>query len=266
MAMTHRLRNLGIATALATLAAVLITLYITNYKKSVRSDEKGVPVLVAARDIPAGTPGSQIVAEHALVSAVVPRRSVAPGAVSSPTEIAQLVVTEPLLAGDQVNARRFGSLQQQGLQAGLKGNLRALQVPGDGDQLLAGTLKDGDHVDVVASVKFTPSSTQAAGSGTERVASRIVLRDIRVLRAPVGSGGGPKVGSTGTTTSALLAVTDSQAQKLFFVMRNGEWSLALRPSFEAADSPDSVETAQSVLGDGLSSSQRNTLVSAGGTR
>jgi hypothetical protein len=60
----------------------------------------------------------------------------------------------------------------------------------------------------------------------------------------------------------ILAVTDSQAQKLFFVMKNGDWSLQLRPKGRAKDSPESVETVESVLGDGLRPAQRAQL--AGG--
>jgi hypothetical protein len=53
----------------------------------------------------------------------------------------------------------------------------------------------------------------------------------------------------------ILAVTDAQAQKLFFVVKNGDWSLQLRPVLHAADSPGSVETIESVLGDGLRPAQ-----------
>ena len=49
----------------------------------------------------------------------------------------------------------------------------------------------------------------------------------------------------------MLAVTDDQAQKLYWVMKNAQWSLTLRPVIDAADSTNSVETLQSVLGDGM---------------
>ena len=265
--MTYRARNLGIATMLAALAAVLVTVYVTNVRRNVQSSESGITVLVASRDIPAGTPGAEIVAGHLLGSAVVPRRAVAPGAVSSPAQIQQLVATQPLYAGDQVTSRRFGAAAVQGVQGQLKGTLRALQVPGDGNQLLAGTLADGDRVDVVAAVKFTGADGQGSSIGTERIGSRIVLRNIRVIQAPAGASGVAKLGAgPAGSLSAILAVTDSQAQKLFFVIRNGDWSLALRPSVEPADSPDSVETAQSVLGDGLSALHRSSVVPVGGPR
>ena len=65
----------------------------------------------------------------------------------------------------------------------------------------------------------------------------------------------------------MLAVTDSQASKLLFVVKNadpssssdGGWALELRPVGNAADSPDHVESIQTVLLDGLSASQRSRL-------
>ena len=55
--MTYRLRNIGIAIALAVVAALLTTFYVTNYKRSVQHGESKVPVYVASRDIALGTPG-----------------------------------------------------------------------------------------------------------------------------------------------------------------------------------------------------------------
>ena len=56
-----------------------------------------------------------------------------------------------------------------------------------------------------------------------------------------------------------LALTDAQAQKLLFVVEEGEWTLQLRPVTDPADSPESIETVDSVLGDGLRLGQRRAL-------
>jgi hypothetical protein len=58
----------------------------------------------------------------------------------------------------------------------------------------------------------------------------------------------------------LLALTDAQAQKFFFVMKNGDWTLELRPTKDPADSPESIDTVATVLGDGLSRAQINQLL------
>ena len=52
-----RLRNLMLPVALAVLAAVLIGIYIVSYRNSVTEGAGLVKVLVASRDIPAGTEG-----------------------------------------------------------------------------------------------------------------------------------------------------------------------------------------------------------------
>ena len=58
--MTYRVRNIGIAVALAVVAALLTTFYVTNYKRNVQQSEEKVAVYVAARDIPLGTSGSDV--------------------------------------------------------------------------------------------------------------------------------------------------------------------------------------------------------------
>ena len=90
------------------------------------------------------------------------------------------------------------------------------------------------------------------------------MRDLKVLKAPVGPPVGSKLSSgLQNDFSVLLAVTDQQAQKLNFVTStvggsatNGVgWSLQLRPVVHAADSPESVTTLGTVLRDGLSKKQ-----------
>ena len=90
--MTYRVRNIGIAVALAVVAALLTSFYVTNYKRHVQRGEDHVTVLVAKHDIPAGTAGADAVGS--LSSVQVPRRSVVPGSISSPDEIKSLVASQ----------------------------------------------------------------------------------------------------------------------------------------------------------------------------
>src|SRR5918996_1120547 len=135
--MTYRVRNIGIAVALAAVAALFTSFYVTNYKRNVQQGE-----------------------EH-------------------------------------------------GVRAQISGNMRALEVPGDQHQLLAGTLAAGDHIDVVASLKYkladvSPQTAQSGNRGdVERVASRVVLRDLLVLRAPIQPDVGSRVTSRGDAFSVL---------------------------------------------------------------
>jgi pilus assembly protein CpaB len=243
---TYQIRNIGIAVALALVAALLTTFYVTNYKRSVQANETNVPVLVAARDIPAGTAGADVVGSDVLETRKVPKRTIVQGAISEPSQIKNLVATDTVYAGEQVSARRFRPLQEGGVRTQLKGNVRAISVPGTADQLLAGTLREGDRVDVVGSWKYPNDSSQV-------YVSRVILRDIRVLDPPAGVAKSTKLanGPNGATGSVMLAVTDAQSKKLFWIMQNGEWSLTLRAPRKAADSSEGVTGPVSIGIDGV---------------
>jgi Flp pilus assembly protein CpaB len=239
--MTYRVRNIAIAVGLALIAALLTTFYVANYKRHVRQSEDTVKVYVAKKDVAQGTLGTELLKHGWITTADVAQRSVVPGAISSPEQITSLLTTQTIYAGEQITLRRFASQAQQGIRSELHGTLRALAVPGTSEQLLSGTLKDGDHVDFVANLK--------TGSCGTCFAVRVVARDLLVLKAP-SLGTGAKV--SGTSTSAVLAVSErSQAQKIFFVMGNAAgWTLQLRPVANSVDSPEDLETSGSVLNDG----------------
>ena len=77
--MTYRIRNISIAIALALVAALLTSFYVTNYQRDVRKAETNVPVYVAKVDIPAGTSGADVVRSGMLNKTEIVRRGVVPG-------------------------------------------------------------------------------------------------------------------------------------------------------------------------------------------
>jgi pilus assembly protein CpaB len=253
--MTYRLRNIGIAVALALVAGLLTVFYVTNYKKEVRSAEADVTVYVASKDIPAGTSGEEAMSGGYLTKQEVAKRSVTPGAISTPEQLEGRLAAAPVYAGEQVTTRRFTTEQQKGVRAQLTGNKRALELPGTKQQLLAGTLQDGDHVDVVGSWNVPESDT--------RHYARVILRDITVLNAPAGTDTTTKLTDPNNGAySVMLMLTDAQAQKLWWVSQNGTWTLQLRPTNDAADSPESAESAGSLLLDGVNVARLRALVNA----
>jgi Flp pilus assembly protein CpaB len=240
--MTYRIRNVVIAVGLALVAMMLTLFYVTNYKRSVQNNASSVQVYVAAKDVPVGTAGSDLVKRNALKAESVQRRDVVPGAISSPDQVASLVLSSPLYAGEQVTLRRFSDAAAQGIRAQLKGTMRAVEIPGEPQQLLVGTLAAGDHVDVVANLRLDTSSSASA--------TRIVLRDLTVLTAPSDSALAKVGSSQNGGASVILAVTDTQVQRLFYVLKNADWTLELRPVVNAADSRERLETLDSVLREG----------------
>ena len=235
--MTYRIRNILIAVGLALVAMLLTLYYVTNYKRSVQNSQKNAQVYVAAHDLPAGTSGADIVKQHDLKVLSMQRRDVVPGAISSPTQISGLVLSQPIYTGEQVTTRPFSEAAAQGIRAQLKGTLRAVQIAGDATQVLAGTLQPGDHVDLVANLHVTTSSNASA--------TRIVLRDLTVLST--GGSALSKSTSPSGSSSVILAVTDTQVQRLFFVLKNADWTLELRPVLNAVDSADRVDTLDTIM-------------------
>jgi len=217
----------------------------------VQRGEGKVTVLVAARDIPAGTSGADVVDQKMLKEQTVPRKAVVAGAISSPSQLAQYVATQDVFEGEQVSTRRFSPPTEQGIRAQIKGTQRAYQLPGDANQLLAGTIKAGDHVDIVGTWEVKGPS----GSTASTTVSRVILRNLLVLRAPLGTDTA-KVTSVGSGgESVQLRVTDAQANKLLWIQKNGvqdgeAYYLAMRPPANALDSRNVVQDSHTLLFDG----------------
>jgi len=254
--MTYRARSIVIAAVLVVMASMLITLYLTNYKRSVEHSQQHVGVYVAAKDIPAGTSGDDIVSGGYIRTEQVLRKSVVPGSISSPKQITSLVTAQEIFTGEQVSVSSFSSVAQHGIRGFLRGNVRAVQVAGNPNQTLAGTLQTGDHVDLVANIKIDPQN--------DVFVDRIVLRDLKVLRAPPAAVSASKLsGPNDTSEPVMLAVTDTQVQALLYTVQNEDWMLALRPVVKSADSPETVVTHRTLIKDGLGPAQLRVATQGG---
>jgi Flp pilus assembly protein CpaB len=258
---TSRLRNLALPLGLAALAAVLIGIYVVSYRNSVTHGAGLVKVLVATRDIPAGTDGSTIAGGGYLVSQTIPRRAVVPGSLTSAAPLTSKITDATIYKGQQVTLRQFVPAAQGGIFAEFAGNERLVSIPGDPNQLLAGTLSDGDRVDVVATVKY---HVKTGSSDLARASTRVVLRNLMVLKAPDAPSKSSSVGAPETLTAELV-MTDMQAQTMGWVMKGGTWFLVLRPTNKPRNSTPSVETIFSVLGRGLPNPQAQIIGSFPGS-
>lgn len=234
MTIDYRIRNIVIAAALAAAAVLLTVVYVTSAQNDAATGKENVTVYVPSKDYAIGTAGSSIAGN--LDKQTIARKYAAPEAVTNPAQVKGLYLTQPIYAGEQLTLNRFALPKQQGIRASLKGDQRALQVPGTADQVLAGVLIAGDRVDVVASLKDPENNSV--------VKSSVVLRDLRVLQTE------ELQTETDNGHAAILAVTDDQAQRLYYVMKNGDWSLQLRPVKKPKDSSRSTDTFTTVLAGG----------------
>jgi Flp pilus assembly protein CpaB len=238
MSIDYRFRNIVIAAVLAAAAVLLTVVYVSTARDKNASESESVKVYVPTRSYSVGTPGSKIAGN--LETRTVTRSSLAPKAVTDPAQIEALYTTETVYAGEQLTLNRFVPAKQQGVLAKLKGRERAVQVAGDQNQMLEGTLQPGDRVDVVANVQNPSNSND--------VRSLTVLRNLRVLQTEDGEGA--TIDNNGSTdnSAAILAMTDEQAQRMFWVMNNGDWSLQLRPVKKPKDGTAKPATFAIVVG------------------
>jgi pilus assembly protein CpaB len=252
--MTYRMRNILIAVALAGFAALLVTFYISNYKKSVQHQQATVTVLVASRDIPENTTGADVIAKGMLKTEQIQRSAVVPGAIASADQIRTQVSTQTTYAGEQITAARFGPAVQEGFPGQISATQRAVQIAGDPNQTLAGVIQSGDYVDFEGTVGVD------LGGNNSFSFSRIVVRNLKVLAVQTTGGPTAKItaGGSGVGNSAvLLRMTDQQAQKVMLIVTAARassaayWSFLLRPGLKSQDSPSSVETPFTILTDGI---------------
>ncbi|MBV8078859.1 MAG: hypothetical protein JO186_00605 [Actinobacteria bacterium] len=232
-------RQIVVAGGLALLAALLTAIWVSNASGSGKVSGRLVTVYVATHDIATGTPGSSALANGAVVAKQVPSTAIVPDPVTSPNQISSLVALQPVLSGEQLTTRRFGTPLQQGVRMQLHGDSRILVIPGTQQQLLAGTLQAGDHVDVVASVKDGAQQTPY---------SRIVLHDLLVVQAPTSTSSGGFAGTASGGYSAAVQLTDAQAQSFFYVLQNGSWSFLLRPAGAGPDENLKATTSGTLIG------------------
>jgi Flp pilus assembly protein CpaB len=237
--MNYSIRNLVIAGGLAIAAIAAVLIYTSNVQQAAKQGQKQVSVLVAQVDIPAGTPAKDILAQGHLIPQKVVQDDVLPGALLTTDGLAGKVLKQDLYTGQQISSQVFVPASEAASTVAIRGTTRAIGVDVKTSNGLVGTLHDGDHVDVYAQIL----------NGNQRIV-RKVLTNVLVLHSQIG-----QKDTTGVQTDAhvLFALSDKDAQKILWLADNGDdnfW-LALRPQEGALNSPPTVETLQTVLGDGL---------------
>jgi Flp pilus assembly protein CpaB len=262
--MNYSVRNIVIAVSLAACAIVAVLIYTSNVQSQSRSGSELVKVQQAAVDIPAGTTWEQISKGGMLHEVDVAKTDALPGALTSAdltaNRFAGDVANQEIFPGEQVPAAIFQTAVTAAPSLQLQGNERAIQIAVDTDSGIVGTLHDGDHVDVLESIKLPNASGQ-----TIHVTRRL-LTNVQVLKS----------GSTGTTatpdggsgqTHVLLKVSDTDAVRVLWVTTqdNSGLYLVVRPKAKAQDSALTVPTVQSMILDGLNHKQAHDVTSSTGS-
>jgi Flp pilus assembly protein CpaB len=261
---TYSVRNIAIAVVMAIAAAAAVLVYTSSYKNSVTRGQKRVEVLVASRDIPAGTKAEDAASAMTLTSVLQDDR--APGSITTTAGLQGKVASQTIFAGQQVLASVFTSgttgPNKSLLLAKTERAIRVLCDPTT--SCLLGDIQAGDHVDVYESVLLKSAAT----SNTELI-SRLLLSNVRILDVPdtstkkAGLGGG---GASKDTPTVMVAVSQQLATKFAWLngvgTRNGGqvWFALRPPDASAQEMPTSVETVTSMVTDDLAASQIQKLL------
>lgn len=202
------------------LTAILI--YMALQEDAVPAASATRTVVVAARNIE----GRAKIAESDLKTAEVPEELVKQGAMTELKSVIGTRTKSPIAAGDQIQQMHLVLAPGEGSLAGsIPPDKRAMTIAIDDVSGVAGFVRPGDYVDIIASV-------QSGERGN--VTSQVILQDIQVLAVGkidvIAADSTDSVGkASGGAPTATLAVTLDEAARLHLFKGAGALTLALRP-------------------------------------
>ena len=269
--MTYSVRNIVIALVLAAVAAGLVILYTGNVQKQAHDSQQNVTVVVAKSAIAAGSPVKELVDTNAFETRQVVQRDVVPGAYTSISSLNNgLATAGPITAGSQITPSMFTEGTSAPIASQITGTMRAIQIAYNPNRVLDGTLRAGDHVDVL--VEFTVQSSKNDSPYTTQDASRVLMTNVQVLSTKAdgvaataltadSDTSGGQGSSDGTQGAAvILAIPQEQLAAFNLAREKGTLWYAVRPTSGAQDSNTVVATPCSILGAGLSVTQIKTYL------
>lgn len=241
---SSRRGTLLLAVLAAGLAGVLVLVYVSRYRDSVRTTGAPVTVLVAKSNIAKGTPGRLIASQSLYTATTIRQSQLREGAFSDPASLVGRATAHEVYAGQQLTSSDFTAASSS-LESTLTGRQRVVTIPLDAARGETAYLAPGDHVDVYVGFNVSPvgqNGIPVSGSQTKPVL-RLVMQNVTVADVK-GSGGG--IGGSATSNVALK-VTDRQAAELAFASDNGKIWLTLRPATDAKPSRPDIVSAETLL-------------------
>lgn len=171
--MNYTLRNLVVASLLMLLGIVAVISFIRGERQDLSRGKQEVQVLVAAKDIPEGTPATELEAGGFLETKDVLREDAPPQAVGKIDTLTKdkLVSNETVFQGEIITLTAFDETAGLKPTAQIKGNERLFTVPIEPSNDAAGLIRAGDHVDIFSFI---------SAQGT----TAVVARDVEVVETP----------------------------------------------------------------------------------
>jgi Flp pilus assembly protein CpaB len=215
----------------ALLAAILLIVYLSRYRASIKAGDETTSVLVAKNLIQKGAPGNIVAKTHQYQVEVIPKKSVRTGAITDSSTLAGLVAAHDIYENQQLTTADFVAAAPGTLQTNLAGAYRGISIPIDTAHGMIGQISPGDHVDVY--VGFNKPGV----AGTEAVLKQLA-QDVLVLKTP---GVGTQQGNV------VLRAQGNLAAAFAFAADNGQLWLVLRPATGARPVHPGLMTVERLL-------------------
>lgn len=178
-----------IGIALGLLAVFMAKVYIDQQRSIIQDQAKKAvaqiqasqtAVLVAKKDILRGT----VIEPEMLETAIIPNQYIQPQAVASLDRIAGMIAVAPISKGEQISLSKLSYSKQEGAGGGSLAEAtpigkRAVTISVDNLASLAGMVKSGDYVDIIA---MLPVPVQTAeGKQATQAAVMPLFQNVLVL-------------------------------------------------------------------------------------
>jgi pilus assembly protein CpaB len=223
----------------AGLSALVLSLYLDQYRSSVGGESEPITVLVARTVIERGMPGDVVGIKRLFEREAVPQSQLKEGAITDPATLRGRIAVSDIYPGQPLTIADF-SATGGSIGTRLAGRSRAIAIPVDAAHGLVGHVEAGDRVDVLAGFNVV-----AAGVGGQgRPVVKVLMQNALVLEAPRAAAAG--VGAAGTA-NVILRTNRDQATELAWAVDNGSVWLVLRPRAGSLPTRPGIATAESVL-------------------
>jgi Flp pilus assembly protein CpaB len=220
-----------VGVAAAVLAAILLLVYLSHYRSSVKGSSEPQTVLVAKHLIPKGTPGATIAAQNLFVVTTIAKGQLKLGAISDPAVLAGTVAASDIYPRQQLTTGDFTAKAAGALAQQLSGGWRAVGLPSlDAAHGLSPDVQAGDHVDVYAQLNGKLG---------------LVMSNVLVLVSPTQATTGSSAPVSG---NYILRVPTAKAARFAYIGQNGTFWLILRPANKSLPTQNSLEPNANIFG------------------
>jgi pilus assembly protein CpaB len=243
---------LYVAVFLLLLTIVLSSVYFQQLKSQQKPLLETKPVVIANQNIPSRT----IITATMISLQTRPVTDMLPDAITTLSETIDQVSTQTITAGSQIThsqiAAKGGTF---GLPFVIPVGKRAVSIALAGESALAGLLKPGDRVDIVATLDLEEGKTL----------STIVLQNISVIAVGAQITGAKEIKTqekqAGDGAILTLALTPQDAEKLSLIASKANLKLIGRPISEEKIVKTTGATLSSVLANRISSTKYPKIIS-----